>query len=367
VVRGALIERHLLTGELWAENAVELLAPDLGIWPLQIRWLVADGAAVAAGDPVVEFDNSSLSEQLQQVESAVVEAQNGLANTRSQAAATLEQAQFEALQKQADLKKARIEATVPRDLIPGREYQDKQLALQRAELQFQDAQRNLEEKRRAAAADLSIAQVALDRAVAKVQEVKAGIGELTLTAPRAGLVVIGDNREQGRPWQVGDNIFPGRAAARLPELRSMIVKARLHDVDDGRIAPGMPAVITLDAHPDHPLEGVVRDIDRVAQEVDRQSRIRAFGVRVDLAAQEAVEVERMRPGMSVKVVVALRHPEALLVPRQALDWDAPEGPRARRGDGAWATVKLGPCNTEACVVEAGLEEGERLRPVKVDG
>ena len=71
---------------------------------------------------------------------------------------------------------------------------------------------------------------------------------------------------------------------------------------------------------------------------------------------QAGAVERLRPGMSVKVdVQGVAQPAVLLAPRCALvaaGWPA----RAELGDGRRVEVVLGPCSGQECVVLRGLSE-----------
>ena len=71
--------------------------------------------------------------------------------------------------------------------------------------------------------------------------------------------------------------------------------------------------------------------------------------------------DRMGPGMSGKAEI-LRPPgeDVLVVRRIALDVSN-EPYHAMLADGSTAEVRLGPCNSMACVIEDGLEAGARLR------
>jgi hypothetical protein len=154
----------------------------------------------------------------------------------------------------------------------------------------------------------------------------------------------------------------------------MIVRARLFDVDDGVIEPGAPAAVILDAFPELVVGARIRHVDPMALERDSGSTTRIFWVTVDLLELDA---ERMRPGMSAKIVVERRaagggerrsdggtRPDAavdpLVVPRSSLDLADPAKPRVLLASGSWRDVALGPCDPLRCVVEAGVEEGERL-------
>ncbi len=136
----------------------------------------------------------------------------------------------------------------------------------------------------------------------------------------------------------------------------MIVSAQLSDVDDGRVTAGMQVSATLDAFPELTFEGRVRDVETIADQPSSRSLRRFFRVRVDL---DRLDLERMRPGMSVKVLIEQSLEDVLLVPRRSLDFSQPI-PRARLADGTWAAVALGACDAAACVAESGVADGAAL-------
>lgn len=355
VTRGDLAVRVLLTGELVAENAAQLVAPNANIFPLTIRWLAEDGSEVAAGETVVEFDNAQLVSNLENLRVQVVSAANALASLRARTASDEAQAVFELEQSRGQLEKARLEAEASKLKAPI-EREKKVLELQRAELELEKAVRKLESTRRSQQAEIEIQKIALQKARAEVARAEDGIDKLVLTAPRDGIVTVETNGREGRTYQVGDNVWPGQTIARMPEIASLIVEARLFDVDDHRIAPGMPVRATLDAFPDEVFTGTVREIDRIARDSDRMSTRRFFRTLVDL---DRIDADRMRPGMSVKLELESSHADVLQAPRPGLDWS--EGGARALVDGSWQPVTLGACNARACIVEAGLEEGVRLQ------
>ncbi len=348
VSRGDLTLRMLLTGELKAEDAVALVAPNANIWPLQIRWLAEDGAEVAAGDRVVEFDNSQLASNLDEMQVRAIEASTRLDSLEAKAASDEAQAVFELEQSRGNLEKARLEAAAAELLAPI-ERQRRLLDLRRAELELEEAEYKLESRRQASAAEIEIQRIALGTARAEVDRAEAGIDKLALNAARDGILIFDENRREGRTYQVGDSVWPGQTVARLPDLETMIVEARLFDVDDGRIAPGMSVRATLDAFSDRVFSGRVREIDRIAKDTGRRSLRRFFRTTIDL---DEADAERMRPGMSVKVEIETTHEDLLLARRDALDWTA-DGARARLADGSRKPVRLALCNAEVCAVDDG--------------
>jgi len=358
VHRGDFRGRFLLTGELKAVRSTDLVVPRTPSWEIQIRWMETDGATVQAGQKVLEFDNSSFTGELEEKRLAEAQAENALAAQEAQAAAAEAESGYQLEQRRIDLEKARLDAAVPAELRSLRDYQEKQLALERAQAQYENARETLQAGRRAAREEHEVLRIQLEKASREVKVAEQSIGALTLAAPRAGILVVNDHPWEGRKLQVGDSAWVGLAVMSIPDLTEMQVDAMLIDVDDGSIAPGSPAVCTLDTYPELSFPGVVKEITPIAQTVGRRSQRRAFRAVIGLERSDA---ERMRPGMSVKVEVLARAlPGVLLAPRAALDLDA-DPPRALLRDGSLAQVRLGPCGALECVVEDGLGEGTLLR------
>lgn len=115
VESGRLTTRFLLTGELVAEDALRLSVPNANIWPMQVRWLAEDGVEVAGGETLVEFDDSQLASQIEQLERAVVEARNQLASLEASVRRDQLEAEFRVVEKSAALEKAEIGAALPRE------------------------------------------------------------------------------------------------------------------------------------------------------------------------------------------------------------------------------------------------------------
>ena len=358
VHRGSLRQRELLSGELAAERGEALVVPRTNAFQLAIRWLAEDGALVKAGDPVVSFDNSQFASDLEEKRLSAFNAGSDLQRAEAESKTKAAEKQFAVEKARSAVEKARIAAAVPKDLLSLREYQERQLALERARAELAKAEVDLAAERRASGADLQIQKISLEKSQREIRTAEQAIDALTLRAPRDGMVLVADHPFEGRKLQLGDTIWVGMTVATLPELSSMIVEANLSDVDDGRIAPGMEALCTLDAYPAVTYRGRVVEISPVARESRRSLLLRYFPVRIAL---EKSDPRRMRPGMSVRVeVLGPEVKDSLLVPRQALDFSGAR-PRALLAAGGAAEVRLGPCTASECVVESGLREGTRLR------
>ncbi len=364
VHRGSLRRRVLLTGEIHPVSALEVGVPRTPQWRVQIQWMVPDGTRVKAGDTLVEFDNTAFASSLEEQRLAVLRAEQALERQQAQNRASVLAAEIEVERKRVALEKAKLDAGVPESLLSQREHDERALALERARAEHDKAKANLEATQTAAAADLRVARINLAKAFREVDIAEAAIKALEVKAPRDGIAVIADHPWEERKLQVGDTIWVGLPVLSLPDLDKVEVDASLSDVDDGRVAVGMPARCTLDAYPDRSYTGRVTAISPVAKEAAGNSLRRAFSVTVAL---DHADPERMVPGMSVKVEVeAGADADALLAPRAALDLGS-KPPRARLADGAWREVSLGPCGPLECVLLKGLAAGEQLAPAAGGG
>lgn len=358
VHRGRFEDRFLISGQLVAIHADNLAVPRIPSWQTTIRWMEAEGTVVKAGQKLVEFDTSSFAQDYGEKVLARDQAESELEQAEADRAGAQADKEFQVAQKTIAVEKARIAAAIPADFIRGKEYQDHQMALKRAETDLEKAREDLAAQQTSSAETLLQKRIALDKARRELDAARLALDGMVLTAPRDGILVIADHPWQGRKLQTGDSVWVGLPVVSLPDLTAMRVDAKLSDVDDGRIAPGLPVACILDAYPDRTYTGRIAEITPVAQEEAGRSLRRAYNVHIEL---DKADSDRMRPGMSVKVEV--RPPvreDVLIAPRSGLDFTG-TAPRARLASGAAVEVKLGPCNADSCVIESGVEDGARLR------
>ncbi len=299
VRRGASPPRLLLTGELAAARALELKAPSTRTRELQVRWMERDGTPVRAGQPVVELDNSSFTSELQEKRLKASEAADELERKKAEIEAGRAEKAFEVAKSRGEVEKARRKADLPPDLFAAREIQERRLDVERAEAALAKAESALEAHIQESAVELRLLAIELEKARRAIGRAEASIRALSLSAPEDGILLISQHPWQGRKLQEGDTVWAGMTLATLPDLSSLVVEAALSDVDDGRIAPGMPALCVVDAYPSETFGCRVTAIAPVARERASGSLRRFFPVRVGL---ERID-PRLRPGLSVRVEV----------------------------------------------------------------
>jgi len=362
VHRGAFANEVVLTGELDAERGELISVPPLPVWQSSIKWIAPDGSEVKAGDRIVELDNSSMVSTLDERRQSLIQSEQELTQKEAEWSASLAQKRLDLEKRKVEFDKAAIDGAVAAEVLPAREYSERQVKLTRAKVEFAKARDLLTSTERSIAADRANLLVKRDAVQRDLKTKEEGLNSAVLTAPRDGVVVVKDHPWEGRRLQEGDGVWVGFPLALLPELDSMRVVAALADVDDRKIAVGMPATVILDAYPGFRFRGRVNDISAVAQESAKASMRRAFRVAIKL---DELDLSRMRPGLSARVIIGRdAMANALLAPRVAIDFSSSK-PKARIASGKLVDVTLGACNAQECVVTGGLNEGDRLAPARV--
>jgi multidrug efflux pump subunit AcrA (membrane-fusion protein) len=357
--RGDLVDRVLVTGTLAAIQSAELRVPRTQVWELPIRWMAEDGALVKANERALEFDTSSFTRTLAEQRLQYLDAVLAFRAFQDVSSLELAQKEFELETHRIVLAKAKVQASVPADLLPARTAQERQLELRRAEVAVEKAEKELASAKAASSLERQVKQIELDKARTKIEDAEKAISELVLAAPRDGVIVIGDHPWMGRKFQIGDSVQPGWTIVSLPDYASgMEIRAELSDVDDGRVSVGMAGTCWLDAYPADALPCTVKSMMPVASAKGGQSLRRGFAL---VLALDKVDNERMRPGMSAKV--ELKRPPlvgAIVVPRGAVVFAGDGKTQVRLASGSMRDVDLGPCDAQRCAVTKGIADGESV-------
>ena len=359
VFRGDFEQRLALSGEIDAVAAVELKGPRVPTGKSPLRFLCPEGAEVKAGDVVAELDSASFVAEIKDRSLQLSQAEIDLQRQISQNGVLEADRALDVERKRAAVERAAIDADLPEGILPKRDFLEKQLVLRRVKVDLEKAQEAAQLGDRAAASDLEVKRIVIEKLRRAMSEAEHAIGSLTLRASAAGTVMVADHPEERRKLQEGDDVFMGMTVARVASSRARRVKAVLIDVDDGKVMPGMAARVVLDTYPDRSFAGVVKDIAPVARTPNdsRGAQRRIFAVNVDLNDAEAA---LLRPGLSARVEVVLqRKSQVLLAARGSIDWSASRA-RVQLPGRKFAEVKLGECNREVCVVESGVAEGTPL-------
>jgi multidrug efflux pump subunit AcrA (membrane-fusion protein) len=165
--------------------------------------------------------------------------------------------------------------------------------LEIAQINLAEAERELEIRENGPDPDeLALAEARVENAKAQFVAAEAALEDLDLVAPFAGEII-------SLNLKVGEVSNPGVPSVLLADRSSWHVETTdLTEVDVSQIAPGMKAIITLNAFPDQKFTGVVKEVDLLG--VERRGTV-TYSVKLDFDTNETP----VRMEMSVFVEILL--------------------------------------------------------------
>ena len=203
-------------GVLVAEMATVLSAPRGAGRGLRIAWLAPDGSRVEEGEVVVRFDATEMEKELFHGKADRSKAEQRRTQKEVEEATALEN-----LERDADIAELQLEYA--------KKFQSKDEKIySRREIIESEIDRTLAIQRRDQTSGIQairreLGEVAIDllelekrRAELAIERAEAGLEELEIRAPHAGIFVL--RRDWGEARRVGDVAFPGMPIAEIPQL-----------------------------------------------------------------------------------------------------------------------------------------------------
>lgn len=304
-------------GELVSMRSVQLVAP-MNVPGMQIAWQAPPNSEVKEGDVVVRFDSSLAKQGLLEKQAALQQAQATLDQAVAQARITAEQDRLDLASAHVDLEKAKLEVTKQELVSPLQGEESKiDLGLSAEKLRVQEATNNLHQT--SDAQKIGSATRLRDKAQQDIEITNERLTRMEMHAPSNGVVVYVNNYAQGwinaKPFKVGDSVFPGTVVAEIPDLSTLEMKAKLEEIDRGRILVDQDARILVDPFPEKPFPGKVTSISPLVEQGFDWPPTRNFRAFVRFTDRDP----RLRPAMNSQVdIIVERIANAISVPAGAV-------------------------------------------------
>jgi len=303
-------------GDVKAARSVPIYAP---IVPnLTIAWMAPEGEEVKEGSPIVRFDSSSAQQQLAQKDAALKQAQAALDQAVAQARINAEHDRSDLQDAKYGVEKAGLN-TANSEFVGRIRAEQARIDVSVAEQKLRVQEANLALN---AASDRSkVASLTRQRVMAQadIDLTKGRIAQMELRAPLTGFVVFALNGNQGplseKPFKVGDNVYSGMNLAEMPDMTSLMMDAKVEEIDRGRIAPGNAVRVRIDALPELSIDAMLSTISPLTEIGNEWPPVRSFRAYAALGTGDA----RVRPGMNGNMdIVVKRIPDAISIPAKAI-------------------------------------------------
>ena len=350
-------------GVLNAALATSIQSPALpNTWNYKVTHLAPEGSPVEKGDVVVRLDPTEVEKKLRQETANVEKAREEYEKTKASLELSARDLDLKLEEARADAQKKE------KQLVEAREFQSI-LDVKKAEYEAELARRKvetLELQRRFVKQDADL-QLKILQDSRRLYEERAShhrksIQAMEIVSPRAGTVLYQRNW-RNEPVRVGSDVYAGRTIMSLPDLSSLVVDARVAEIDAGKVRVGQEVRVDLDAIPDRTFKGRVASVATLFSPASFDRPMKVLDLTVEL---ERVDQERMRPGMATRIRIVVNHfQDVLTLPLSVIQtengesfvWVNQEGGPVKR------SIKLGRGNGVVAVVKEGLTEGEEVANV----
>lgn len=334
-----------------------------GDFALLLKDVVEPGSFVKKGDIVAEFDRESMLTRLDDYRASMemieagarilesdLEVQQKVHDQSIQSAkAALEKAQI-------DLKTVPVQSAIMTERL--------KLIAEHADARYKQLLNEVSLKQTQYDADRRMAEIERRQARLELRRAEANAERMLVRAPMDGLVVMQTIFRSGEMAQIraGDQLHPGMLFMRIVDPSSMLVQARVNQVDVERLRLGAKARVRFDAYPGLELPAHVYSI----APMPTSGGFRAAYVKEVPVVLKLDKVDpRVIPDLSVSAdVVLAREEQATVAPLAGIFQDSPGAQPyvfVQRPSG-WERrpVELGLKNHVRAAVRSGLRPGELI-------
>ncbi len=250
--------------------------------------LVEEGALVAAGQPVVQFETDLIDLQIQQQRSKIELAQANL--TKALRGPRVEQiGSARASAENAERERLRQKGLLEKGVTAQQQYDAA------ATLAKTTREALLELERGNRSEDIAAARATLQTEERQLAYLERQRAESVVAAPAAGVIESMDLRP-------GDLVGPNQSVARILEPSQIWVRVYVPEPELGRVRVGQKALLTVDTFPNKEFSGHVVEIRTQAEYTPRnvqtldQRMDQVFGVKVAID-----QTPQLKPGMAATV------------------------------------------------------------------
>ena len=358
VSRGEFVIDISQSGELDATKFASISQNPRRWDQVRIINMVLDGIIVKEGDFLIQFDTTNAEKEVTDRTNELEQAKAELASTNASIESNMKQLENSYQIQQYDFESnkltyelAKFEADIRR--------REMELTFKKSELSLEQAKQKLESQKIIDKATLGKSELRVKQAVQRLKDAQTALADLTIKAPKSGLVVF---REIWGPSgrakvKVGDSPWPGQELITIPDLSEMKVKTKVNEVDISRVKRDQPVVITLDALPGPMYTGKVTSIATLARR-EGDSEVKVFDVEVVIDGS----YKELKPGMTAQCkIVTGKIPNTISVPLESVfDKGDTTVVYVKKHGFERRPVQIGSKNSDYVIIENGLKQGEEV-------
>jgi hypothetical protein len=356
------------TGELIAENSVNIMAPevargrDFHAAELKITDLVPEGTIVNTGDYIATLDRTQFDNTLKDERDKLQTFQTNF-ETKKLDTAVLLTGLRDAIRNQEN-------TVVEAELTLANSKYEPPTTIRQAEINLDKQKRTLEQQRKSyvlrraqSVKDLNTTKINLDRVQRRVNDLEVLLTAFVIKAPGPGMVMY-KRDHHGTKVKNGSSINPfERIVATLPDLSSLISRIYVSEVEVSKVQPGQEVLINIDAFPDRKYTGKVKSVANIGEKLPN-SDTKVFEVIVKLDGNDPL----LRPSMTTANKIVIKTvKDAVFIPNECVYAGSDGKPYVFTRRKTRQLIVPGEANDKSIVVVKGLRQGEMVYLIKPEG
>ncbi len=279
------------------------------------------------GEALLEMDSSKLKISLRELTSSHIKTRrkyNEVANWEKSSEVSSAKRSFTKAKNSLETAKRKLKETsllFEKGFIPASEFESAKIALFNQNLDFAAAQEALDGvMKKGNKENCDIAKFELTNAEVNLKEIKDKLTHATVYSSVSGIVIqpTQSSDAKNKSIEPGISVTQGEILFTIGNLEGLSIKAKVDEIDIGKIQFDQKVTVQGDAFESLPLIGRVSHISSNA--VTGQSQAPTFDVTVSIDSLTQAQKKQIKLGMSTNLeIMVYQNPSALLIPLDAVE------------------------------------------------
>lgn len=343
-------------GELQAKNSIEIQGPTTarrnGIWNMKILKLIPEGSEVDSGDFVAELDKSELTSKIEDAQLAIDKAESQFEQAKLDCTLSLANARNDLINMQFSLEEKQLYKDQSQYEAPSIVRQT-EIDLEKTQRALKQARANYQTNILQAQAKMREVEAELSKRKNNLRDYEKLVQEFRITAPEKGMVIY--VREwDGKKRTEGSQVSAWQpTVATLPDLSVMESVTYVNEVDIQKVGKGQFVEIGLDADPEKRLTGSVTSVANIGEQRPN-SDSKVFEVRIQVNEADST----LRPAMTTSnTIIVASVDSALFIPLECLHAEDSLSYVYLRNGGDWVKqqVTVALMNEDDAIISQGVK------------
>lgn len=354
------------TGELLAKKSQDISGPaglrEIRIWQVQISDIIPEGTLVDSGQYVASLDKTEITNRIKDLETELDKLQSQYTKTKLDTSLDMRNAREELVNLKYGMEEKQIVLDQSK-YEPPATIRQATLDLEKSKRAYEQAKKNYLLKTSKAQADMQEVSASFDQSKRKLTQMTDVLKGFTITAPKSGMLIYkrnwdGTRQGIGTTMNAWENVV-----ATLPNLKDMITKTYVNEIDISKVKIGQKVQIGVDAFPEKKFTGEVMEVANIGEQM-KNSNAKVFEVRIKVNETDSI----LRPAMTTKnIIVTSVIKNVLFLPIESVhNTDSLTYVLTVKGKKR-QQVLVGQTNENQIVITKGIAKGEEVYLNAPDG